>query len=139
MTTIDFDRLKKLFCDCDDVAAAMVFGSAQNGVVRDGGDLDLAVLYRQTISPNRLFELMAEITETIGFDNVDLINLNTAGTVLAFEALSGTVICRNDRTQLALFSSLVAREYEDEMAQLDRQRKYVLRDSTKLKAKREKD
>ncbi|MCK5681157.1 hypothetical protein KAI46_10155 [bacterium] len=36
---------------------------------------------------------MAEITETIGFDNVDLINLNKASTVLAFEALNGTVIC----------------------------------------------
>ena len=122
MTTIDLDRLKDLFCRCDDVAAAMVFGSAQQGVVRDGGDLDVAVLYRRTPSPNRLFELMAEITETIGFDNVDLVSLNKASTVLAFEALNGTVICRNDRAWLAAFSSLIAREYEDEMAQLDRQR-----------------
>ena len=65
---------------------------------------------------------MAEITETIGFDNVDLITLNKAGKVLAFEALNGTVICRNDRELLAMFSSLVAREYEDEMAQLNRQK-----------------
>ena len=123
MTTIDLDRLKNLFCESDDVVAAMIFGSAQNGEVRDGGDLDIAVLYRQAPSPNRQLELMGEITETIDFDNVDLINLNKAGTVLAFEALSGTIICRNDREQLATFSSLVAREYEDEMALLNRQKR----------------
>ncbi len=122
MATIDLDLLKDLLCRCHDVAAAIVFGSAQNGLVRDGGDLDVAVLYRRTPSPNRLFELMAEITETIEFDNVDLVCLNKAGTVLAFETLNGTVICRNDRELLATFSSLVAREYEDEMAQLDRQK-----------------
>ncbi len=118
MTSIDIEQLKSLFHCCNDVAAATIFGSAQKGVVRDGGDLDVAVLYRQAPSSNRLFELLAEITETIGFDNVDLVNLNKTGNVLAFEALNGTVICRNDRVQLAAFSSLVAREYEDEMAQL---------------------
>jgi len=123
VTIIDLDLLKNLFNQCDDVAAAMVFGSAQNGVVREGGDLDVAVLYRRMVSPDRLFELMAEITESIGFDKLDMINLNKASTVLAFEALNGTVICRNDRERLAAFSSLVAREYEDEMAQLERQLK----------------
>ncbi|MEA3392284.1 MAG: nucleotidyltransferase domain-containing protein [Candidatus Marinimicrobia bacterium] len=118
MTIINLNHLKRLFDGCNDIAAAMIFGSAQSGVVRVGGDLDVAVLYSQIPSPDRLFELMAEITETIGFDNVDLINLNRAGTVLAFEALNGTVISRNDREKLATFSSLVAREYEDEMALL---------------------
>ena len=125
MVKIDLTRLRNLFQSRNDVAAATIFGSARNGEVRTGGDLDVAVLYRQEPSPDRIFELLAEITETIGFDNVDLINLNKAGNVLAFEALNGAFICRNDREQLAAFSSLVAREYEDEMAQLKQQRGWV--------------
>jgi hypothetical protein len=46
---------------------------------------------------------------------LDLIDLNHAGSILAFEALRGRRIFVRDNEAVSAFSSRVAREYEDDM------------------------
>ena len=46
---------------------------------------------------------------------LDLIDLNHAGSVLAFEALRGRRLFMRDAEAVAAYSSRVAREYESDM------------------------
>jgi len=52
---------------------------------------------------------------------VDVVPLNDAGAVLRFESLSGNRLVCRDSEKCADFASMTAREYEDEMAMLNRQ------------------
>jgi len=56
-------------------------------------------------------------------EKVDLVVLNQADPILAFEAISGRFLCKNDQDQTAAFFSLVCREYEDVMANMEDQRR----------------
>jgi hypothetical protein len=53
----------------------------------------------------------------LAYDDIDLVVLNDVSPILRFEAISGRPVYVADMEQRATFSSLTAREYEDEMAQ----------------------
>ena len=118
MKTVDLNPLSSLLEQQNDISAALVFGSAQDGTIRPGSDIDIAILFKSKPNPDRLYTLMADITTVLGFDKVDLVTLNDSNCILAFEALNGKRLCVNDPSHLAEYSSLVAREYEDTMAQI---------------------
>jgi predicted nucleotidyltransferase len=103
-----------------DIIAAWLFGSAQSGELRPGSDLDIAVLFETSPTLDRLVELRADLQQATQIDAIDLVVLNNASPVLRFEAISGQDIYCRDMGQRATFVSLSAREYEDEMAQLQR-------------------
>ncbi len=58
------------------------------------------------------------LQQALNFDNIDLIVLNGASVILQFQALQEgrRVLCADDAL-CAEFASLIARIYEDEMAQ----------------------
>jgi hypothetical protein len=56
-------------------------------------------------------------------ERIDLVVLNADNPILAFEAISGRFLCKNDLEKTAAFFSLVCREYEDVMANLEDQQK----------------
>ena len=98
--------------------AAWLFGSGRGGHVRADGDLDLGLLFAGAPSLEVLLELRARLQVALGLEAIDLVPLNGAPAVLRFEALCGQrVRCRN-ASAVAEFASLAAREYEDEMGQL---------------------
>ncbi len=120
---VDFTALENFFRSDRNVVCALAFGSARNGLVRPGGDLDLAVLFREPPPPGdpwldyylRVCDMVPEV------EKIDLVCLNSAATILAFEALSGRMICRNDAEATAAFTSQTCREYEDVMGNLRHQ------------------
>jgi len=102
-----------------------VFGSVQSGVVRSGGDLDIAVLFESEPGLDEMADLREDLQGALRFDDVDLVVLNGAHPVARFETISGRrVYCRNEM-RAASFVSLTAREYEDAMALLQRGLEYV--------------
>ena len=120
MCSVDWTQLEGAVAECPGVVAAWVFGSAQDGRVRLGGDLDVGVLFSVRPGLGERAELRARLQKATGIDAIDLIVLNDAPPLLRFEAVSGqSVFCR-DRTRRADFVSLSARECEDEMAVLRR-------------------
>lgn len=98
------------------IVGAWLFGSAQDGAVRDGGDVDIGILFDQKPDLDTLTSCRARIQAALQFEEVDLAPLNDASPVLRFEALCGKRIFCADEDRCAAFSSLAAREYEDEMA-----------------------
>jgi len=106
------------------VVGATVFGSARDGRVRPGSDLDLAVLFDKPLSAEEFLDFYSDLCDQVpGVEKVDLIRLNQADPILAFEAISGAFLCTNDVDKMAGYFSLVCREYEDVMGNLEHQRR----------------
>lgn len=116
--SIDWDLLAKTLADVPNVAAAWVFGSAQNGIVREGGDLDIGVLFTSPPSLDDLAALRATLQQATQVDDIDLVSLNQASSILRFEAVSGRLILNRDAARQVEFVSLAAREYEFDLALL---------------------
>lgn len=102
------------------VLAAWLFGSAQTGAVRAGGDIDIAVWFAHQPDLAELAVLRAALQDAFQFDALDLVILNNASPITRFEAVSGKLLFWRDRGQMAGFVSLVAREYEDALALANR-------------------
>jgi predicted nucleotidyltransferase len=118
MSGVDWQPAKKVFENNPNVIAAWAFGSAKEGEIRPGSDLDLSVLFDKSPSLNERAELLIQLQRALNFDDVDLVVLNGASPITRFEAVSGRLIFSRDASRQAEFVSLTAREYEDEMALL---------------------
>jgi len=117
MCTVDAEAAARVLEAHTNVVAAWVFGSASSGRVRQGGDVDVAVLFRRPPSLDDLADLRADLQEALGFEEIDLVPLtDESPSSLRFEALSGRRIFCRDVERVAMFQSLAAREYEDDMA-----------------------
>ncbi|MCA9972126.1 MAG: nucleotidyltransferase domain-containing protein [Anaerolineales bacterium] len=114
--TIDWSALDSVWQAAPAITAVWAFGSAQDGIVRPGGDIDVGVLLNTPLDFDAQLNLLGALQTALQFADVDLVILNVANVMLRFEAVSGRrLFCRDD-AEMARFVSLTAREYEDEMA-----------------------
>lgn len=113
---LDFARLTAAFAQDSRVVLAILFGSSKNGTVRPGSDVDIGVLLSPAISPTEFFAFYVEITARLSaIAELDLVDLNHASSILAFEALCGRRLFVRDADSVAAYSSQVARQYESDM------------------------
>ena len=124
MCNVDWGLLADVLAEDPGVVAAWVFGSAREGALRPGGDLDIGVFFATRPALAERAELRARLQESLAVDAIDLVVLNDAGPLLTFEVVSGRAVFCRDRGRRAEFVSLGAREYEDEMAVLQRGLQY---------------
>lgn len=117
---IDWQQTIPIWQAFPQIVAAWAFGSAQDGVVRAGGDVDTAVFTTSPLTFDEQLDLLGKLQAVLHTDNVDLVLLNDASPIMRFEAVSGKLLFCRDVSAMAGFVSLTAREYEDEMAQWQR-------------------
>lgn len=120
LTANDWQRLADCLTRNANIIAAWIFGSAREGTVRPGADIDIGVLFSRLPSIDELADLRSALQDALAFDEIDLVVLNEASPILRFEAISGLSVYTADLETRATFVSLTAREYEDEMAQWKR-------------------
>jgi len=114
--TLDLPKVIAPFSDDPRIVLATLFGSARDGVLKPGSDVDIAVLFSTPLSPTAFFDFYVDLTARLDFiPELDLVDLNRADSVLAFEALCGRRLLVRDADLTAAFASRVAREYEDDM------------------------
>jgi len=114
--TLDMERLTAVFAEDPRVLLAVLFGSSVSGTVRSGSDVDIGVLLSPAPDPIEFFDFYVRTTARLPeVAELDLIDLSRAGSVLAFEALSGRRLLVRDPEAIAVFASRVAREYESDM------------------------
>ena len=114
--TLDLDALTIALAEDPRIVLATLFGSAKDGTVRPGSDVDLGVLLSPALTPLEFYDFYVAMTARLStLPEVDLVDLNHAGSVLAFEALCGRRLVVRDPEAVAAFSSRVAREYESDM------------------------
>lgn len=121
--TLDMAALTAAFAADQRVVLAVIFGSARDGTVRKGSDVDIGVLLSSAPTHLEFYAFYNEIAARLSaIPELDLVDLNHAGAVLAFEALCGRRLLVRDNEVVAAFSSRVAREYEDDMLHADTHR-----------------
>lgn len=110
-----------------EILFAFIFGSAKDGSIRPGGDVDIAVWIDD---PKKKMDVIPRLTGTVEAIApgalCDLVFLNEAGSQLAFEALQGCLLFVREEA-MDLYSGFYAqtcRDYEDTTAWMKKQLQY---------------
>ena len=111
-------RLRSLFEKERRGLLAYLFGSYARGEVKEGSDLDLAVLLEPDVTGEALCDtyqgLFLEVRRRLGSERFDLLLLNRAPLSLKFEVVSqGRLIYARDDETLNRFEMDVIRKYQD--------------------------
>jgi predicted nucleotidyltransferase len=107
------EQLGPIFSRYPAIAAVYLFGSAATGRRQAHSDLDLALVPRSANLRRQKLDILAELARS-GFDNVDLLILDSADVVLNYEAVRhNRVIYRTPSFESATFYSNVVRKYLD--------------------------
>ncbi|MHC4738609.1 MAG: nucleotidyltransferase domain-containing protein [Planctomycetota bacterium] len=127
MKKIDVEKLTKLLQQqCPQIRLAFLHGSAKDGILKNTGDIDIAVLIDGKAGLE-LYEKIYDIVESVvGKADCDVGILNNAEPVFRFEALKGKLMFFRDQEEYLHFFSLTCREYESQMADYQRQKRYRL-------------
>lgn len=111
---------------CPDVLFALLHGSAKDGHVNPGSDIDIA-LYIDGKATVELYMNAADAVRQICPDaESDIGILNNAEPIYRFEALKGKLLFNKDMEKYLHFFSLTCRQYESQIADYQRQHKYRL-------------
>ena len=108
-----------------DIAFAYLFGSSKEGWVKEGSDVDIAIYYtgKDPFVQFRVAEVMEKAFPGLIFD---IVELQKAGPILAFEALKGfQLFVKQDVIDVYVdFYTLTCRLYEDRIYWMKKQLEY---------------
>jgi len=105
------ERLADLELAAPAIELVVLFGSAARGRARPRSDLDIAALGNDAIDLDALYLMLAP---RLGTDRLDLVDLGTAGSVLAFEvARHGQPLFERAPGAFRQFQALASRRYCD--------------------------
>lgn len=107
-----------------EAAFCLLMGSAASGTVQPFSDLDLAFFLNEQPSVRFYGKAMDVVRRVVPNVRCDIGILNSAEPVYRFEALKGRLLFVRDREQYETFFSRTCREYESQMFDYERQRRY---------------
>ena len=124
---IDIHRLSELLeSQCPQIVFALLHGSAKEGIVKAGGDIDIA-LYIDGKATLELYQKAYDaVASVVPGAEPDVGILNNAEPVYRFEALKGKLLFCTDQQKYLHFFSLTCRQYESQIADYQRQKRYRL-------------
>jgi len=100
------------------------FGSEVRGDATRGSDIDLAILAKQTLPGERLFEFAQELAARLG-RHVDLLDLKRASTVMRAQVIAtGRILDSREHSARAEFEMYAYSDY----ARLNEERRELLND-----------
>ena len=115
---------EKIRLNVPGVSFCLLMGSAVNGVVKEGSDIDLACYLDEPASLD-FYAVMADaVGKVLPSVRCDIGILNRAEPVYRFEALKGRLLFVRDMETYAEFFSRTCREYESQMFDYERQKRY---------------
>ncbi len=112
------DSLPGKISNDNDIVAFFVFGSAATGKLQPLSDVDLAVLLDAEMNKSQLFdkelELRSKISQILGSEEFDLVNMNLAPARFVHNILSeGKLLFCKNKLVLSDFIEKNTREYLD--------------------------
>jgi len=115
-------KLAGVFANFSRIQAVYLFGSVANETVRPGSDLDLAIIPRDEITSQEKLGILTELARA-GFDNVDLVILDTDDITLKYEAIRPNhLVYQTQEFDSGAMYSKVVRQYLDFLPYLEVQR-----------------
>ena len=112
--------------ECPEVVFAILHGSAQSGIVKEGSDIDIAIYINGKASLELYQRIYGIVSSVAGDCEPDIGILNNTEPVYRFEALKGKLLFSRDEEKFLDFFSFTCREYENQIADYERQHKYRL-------------
>ena len=109
---------------CPEIIFAFLYGSAKDGTVKKGSDIDIAIYLNQKSDLNSYTKIIDIVEKNVPGAQADIGILNNADPIYRFEALKGKMLFCKDKEKYTGFFSLTCRKYEDQMADYERQQKY---------------
>ena len=109
------EKAQQILSSTESIAVAYVFGSIARGRLNSFSDMDIAILFKEGLVPDKLglLELGEKLTGTLGID-VDVACLNTAGPILALQVVrKGEKIVEHDTRAAAQFVIWAVNAYDD--------------------------
>ena len=115
-------RLSEIFSRYSDIQAVYIFGSRATGKTHADSDLDLAIIPRSDQARRQKLDILTDLAH-LGFDNVDLVFLDTDDIVLRYEAIKhNRLIYQTEDFDRGTIYSNVVRQYLDFLPYLKVQR-----------------
>ena len=118
---------------CPEVVFAILHGSAQKGIVKEGSDIDIAIYINGKVSLELYQRVYGIVNSVVPDSEPDIGILNNAEPIYRFETLKGKLLFSRNENKFLDFYSLACREYENQIADYERQHKYRL-DAKNLKS-----
>lgn len=110
----NMDRLSAYFCDNQKIMAAFLFGSYGMECQTPLSDVDFGILTRNPLSMEEELEIMADLTELLEEDDVNVVFLNKSDLVIQYQVLAtGRLLHCKDQVFLADFIEQVTIRYCD--------------------------
>lgn len=111
--------LRPIFESEPRVLAVFLFGSYVDGYATPWSDIDLAVLYDDDVDWREHLQLDIRISEALGTDKVDLLDLRSLPLVLQYRAIAGQVVYERDPARVSDYIQKVIVQYLDFLPDLE--------------------
>ncbi len=109
-----------------DIIFAYLMGSAACGQIKPHSDIDIALYIHSKPSFDIISQTQIIVDKYVGPVRADVGFLNGAEPVYRFEALKGKLLFTRDQSRWLDFYSITCREYESQLVDYERQRRYRL-------------
>jgi len=124
-------ELTEYFSSKDSVILAYLFGSTVRGDAGRLSDVDVGVLVDENLSKKESFELelklMCEIAVLINKKKIDLVVLNEAPLLLAYNIIKDGIILKSSETERVRFETKILSMYLDEKYYIKRHTEETLK------------
>lgn len=124
-------KLRDFFTKNEYVNLAYLFGSTVRGEANCLSDIDIAVLFDDTLLQNEAFDLQLELmnglTGLLKTDNVDLVVLNDSPLLLTYNIIRNGIILKSDEPLRVKFETKIMSRYLDERYHIQRHAKESLK------------
>ena len=124
-------KLREYFFEVEGVTLAYLFGSTVRGEANRLSDIDIAVLFDDTLLQKEAFdlqlELIGELTGLLKTNNVDLVIINDSPLLLTYNIIREGIILKSDEPVRVKFETKIMSRYLDERYHIQRHAKESLR------------
>jgi len=121
LTEQNYAKLKIYFASFQpEITLAILFGSYGTEQQRADSDVDFAVLFNTEADIYVEMRLLSGLSELLGIENIDLVNLNRSSIVVQHQALAGKLIYEKDPIITSDYFEKVIKYYCDYAPVLNR-------------------
>ncbi len=112
--TKQIQELRSLFQRHPEIIAAILFGSYNTPFFNERSDLDFGLIFDRSVELSTELNIEVEISELLGTDRIDLVNLNKAPLLLKYNAVAGgKIIYESDYEKTSDFLEKIYNEFCD--------------------------
>lgn len=107
-------KVKMILEETNEVTAGYLFGSIKDGYEHKKSDIDIAVLFSDSLDKFQQFELEIKLGNRLQDAikrKVDLLVLNRAEVNIAFNAIRGILVFERDLVKRSLFEAMIQTRY----------------------------